>query len=134
MRRAASGRHRGLQLQDDAMGGRDGYRRHVRSIAPGGGPTPLTKRLGPKHWAALDYAAGGFTTLILFLEGRRGLARADFPPDFRGTRYWPVALGGPVALLLVMAGRFSVGPRRRRPMVLHRVLRGGPRLRNTLTL
>src|SRR3984893_18417819 len=134
MSRAASGHRRGLHLQDDALSGRDGYRRYVRSIAPGGGPTPLTKRLGPKHWAALDYAAGGFTTLILFLEVRRGLARADFPPDFGVTRYWPVSLAGPVAVLLVMAAGFAVALRRRHPMVMLGVLLAGSFLISTLTV
>ncbi|HJY95511.1 MAG TPA: histidine kinase, partial [Streptosporangiaceae bacterium] len=106
----------------------------MRSIAPGGGPTPLTKRLGPKHWAALDYAAGGFTTLILFLEVRRGLARADFPPDFGVTRYWPVSLAGPVAVLLVMAAGFAVALRRRHPMVMLGVLLVGSFLISTLTV
>src|SRR5260370_16964978 len=134
MSRAASGRHRGLPLQDDATGGGDGYRRHVRCMAAGGGPTPLTKRLGPKHWAALDYAAGGFTTLILFLEVRRGLARADFPPDFGVTRYWPVSLAGPVAVLLVMAAGFAVALRRRKPVVMLGVLLVGSFLISTLTV
>src|SRR5260370_30225296 len=103
------------------MGGRDGYRRHVRSIAPGGGPTPLTKRLGPKHWAALDYAAGGFTTLILFLEVRRGLARENFPLGFGVTHYWPMPLAGPGAVLLVMAAGFAGALPPRQPAVLLRV-------------
>ena len=116
------------------MGGRDGYRRYVRSIAPGGGPTPLTKRLGPKHWAALDYAAGGFTTLILFLEVRRALARADFPPGFGVPRYWPMPLAGPVAVLLVLAAGFAVALRRRKPVVMLGVLLVGSFLISTLTV
>src|SRR5487761_109896 len=134
MSRAAPGHRRGLHLQDDALGGRDGYRRYVRSIAPGGGPTPLTKRLGPKHWAALDYAAGGFTTLILFLEVRRALARADFPPGFGVPRYWPMPLAGPVAVLLVLAAGFAVALRRRKPVVMLGVLLAGSFLISTLTV
>ena len=116
------------------MSGRDGYRRYVRSIAPGGGPTPLTKRLGPKHWAALDYAAGGFTTLILLLEVRRSLARADFPPDFQVTRFWPMPLAGPVAVLLVLTAGFAVALRRRKPVFMLGVLLAGSFLISTLTV
>src|ERR1700722_10617872 len=134
MSRAASGHRRGLHLQDDALSGRDGYRRYVRSIAPGGGPTPLTKRLGPKHWAALDYAAGGFTTLILLLEVRRSLARTDFPPDFQVTRFWPMSLAGPVAVLLVLAAGFAVALRRRKPVFMLGVLLAGSLLISTLTV
>src|SRR5579859_372714 len=134
MSRAASGHRRGLHLQDDALSGRDGYRRYVRSIAPGGGPTPLTKRLGPKHWAALDYAAGGFTTLILLLEVRRSLARADFPPAFQVTRFWPMPLAGPVAVLLVLTAGFAVALRRRKPVFMLGVLLAGSFLISTLTV
>ena len=116
------------------MSGPDGYRRYVRSIAPGGGPTPLTKRLGPKHWAALDYAAGGFTALILLLEVRRSLARADFPPGFGVTRYWPMPLAGPVAVLLVLAAGFAVALRRRKPVFMLGVLLAGSFLISTLTV
>jgi len=116
------------------LSGRDGYRRYVRSIAPGGGPTPLTKRLGPKHWAALDYAAGGFTTLILLLEVRRSLARADFPPDFQVTRFWPMPLAGPVAVLLVLTAGFAVALRRRKPVFMLGVLLAGSFLISTLTV
>jgi signal transduction histidine kinase len=116
------------------LGGRDGYRRYVRSIAPGGGPTPLTKRLGPKHWAALDYAAGGFTTLILFLEVRRALARADLPAGFGVTRYWPMPLAGPVAVLLVLTAGFAVAQRRRKPVLMLGVLLAGSLLISTLTV
>jgi len=116
------------------LSGRDGYRRYVRSIAPGGGPTPLTKRLGPKHWAALDYAAGGFTTLILLLEVRRSLARADFPPAFQVTRFWPMPLAGPVAVLLVLTAGFAVALRRRKPVFMLGVLLAGSFLISTLTV
>jgi signal transduction histidine kinase len=95
---------------------------------------PLTKRLGPKHWAALDYMAGGLTTLILFVEVRRGLARADFPADFGVTRYWPMSLAGPVAVLLVIAAGFAVALRRRHPVVMLGVLLVGSFLISTLTV
>ena len=37
---------------------------------------PLTKRMEPKHWAALDYVAGGLTVVILFVTIRTGLRAA----------------------------------------------------------
>jgi signal transduction histidine kinase len=119
------------------MGGRGGYRRYVRTTSDDPATRqrpPLTKRMGPKHWAALDYAAGGLTTLILFLEVRRGLARADFPPDFGVARYWPMSLAGPAAVLLVMAAGFAVAMRRRRPVFVLGVLLAGAFLTSTLTV
>ena len=95
---------------------------------------PLTKRLGPKHWAALDYVAGGLTTLILFVEVRRALARPDFLPGLAITRYWPTSLAGPAALLLVLAAGFAVALRRRRPVFMLGVLLVGSFLISTLTV
>ncbi len=96
---------------------------------------PLTKRLGPKHWAALDYMAGGLTTLILFVDVRRGLVRYNFPPDVVGvTRYWPLSLAGPVAVLLVLAAGFAVALRRRHPVLMLGVLLVGSFLISTLTV
>ena len=95
---------------------------------------PLTKRLGPKHWAALDYMAGGLTTLILFVTVRRGLIRYNFPPGIGVTRYWPLSLTGPVALLLVVAAGFAVALRRRHPVVMLGVLLVGSFLISTLTV
>jgi signal transduction histidine kinase len=95
---------------------------------------PLTKRMGPKHWAALDYLAGGFTTLILFVEVRRGLARADFPPGFDVMHYWPMSLAGPVGVLVVIAAGFAVALRRRQPVVMLGVLLVGAFLISTLTV
>jgi signal transduction histidine kinase len=90
--------------------------------------------MGPKHWAALDYLAGAFTVLILFVEVRRGLARADFPPGFGVTHYWPMSLAGPVAVLVVIAAGFAVALRRRHPMVMLGVLLVGSFLISTLTV
>ena len=119
------------------MGGGGGYRRYVRTTSDEPATRqrpPLTKRLGPKHWAALDYAAGGFTTLILLLEVRRALARADFPPGFGVTRYWPMPLAGPVAVLLVLTAGFAVALRRRKPVFMLGVLLAGSLLISTLTV
>ena len=95
---------------------------------------PLTKRLGPKHWAALDYMAGGLTTLVLFVDVRRGLVRYNFPPDIGVTRYWPLSLAGPVAVLLVLAAGFAVALRRRHPVLMLGVLLVGSFLISTLTV
>ena len=95
---------------------------------------PLTKRLGPKHWAALDYMAGGLTTLILFVDVKHALVRYNFPPDIGGTRYWPLSLAGPVAVLLVLAAGFAVALRRRHPVVMLGVLLVGSFLISTLTV
>ncbi len=119
------------------MGGRGGYLRYVRTTSDDPAirqRPPLTKRLGPKHWAALDYAAGGFTTLVLFLEVRRGLAQDNLQPGFGVTRYWPMPLAGPVALLVVMAAGFAVALRRRKPVVMLGVLLVGAFLVSTLTV
>src|SRR5579859_7618222 len=131
MSRAAPSHRRGLHLQDDAMGGRGGYGWYVRTTSP---RAPLTKRMGPKHWAVLDYLAGGFTALVLLLEVRRGLAADNFPQTFGVVRYWPMPLTGPVGLLLVMAAGFAVALRRRQPMVMLGVLLVGAFLLSTLTV
>src|SRR5947209_6824679 len=61
--------HRGgVLLEDDAPGGHHGYGRFVRTLSNGqrAPVPPLTKRLRPKHWAALDYLAGALLGIILF--------------------------------------------------------------------
>jgi len=131
MSRAAPSHRRGLHLQDDAIGGRGGYGWYVRTTSP---RAPLTKRMGPKHWAVLDYLAGGFTALVLLLEVRRGLAADNFPQTFGVVRYWPMPLTGPVGLLLVAAAGFAVALRRRQPMVMLGVLLVGAFLLSTLTV
>ena len=90
--------------------------------------------MGPKHWAVLDYLAGGFTALVLLLEVRRGLTADNFPQTFGVVRYWPMPLTGPVGLLLVIATGFAVALRRRQPMVMLVVLLVGAFLLSTLTV
>jgi len=82
----------------------------------------------------LDYVAGGLTALILFVEVRRGLARADFPGEFGIIRYWPLAVEGPLAVLLVMAAGLAVALRRRRPVFMLGVLLVGSVVVSTLTV
>jgi signal transduction histidine kinase len=119
------------------MGGRGGYRRYVRTTSDDPATRqrpPLTKRMGPKHWAALDYVAGAFTVLILFVQVRRGLARYNFPPDFGAPHYLPMSLAGPVAVLVVITAGFAVALRRRHPVVMLGVLLVGSFLISTLTV
>ncbi|HEY6312870.1 MAG TPA: histidine kinase, partial [Streptosporangiaceae bacterium] len=94
---------------------------------------PLTKRLGPKHWAALDYMAGGLTTVILFVTVRRGLIPPSFPTPFSPPHYWPVSLAGPLAVVVVLAAGFAVALRRRRPVFMLGVLLVGSFIVSTLT-
>ena len=71
----AHGSPRGLRLQDDAQAGDAGYGSFVRtnSEAPAARQRPpLTKRLSPRHWTALDYVVGVVFGLILFASIRHG--------------------------------------------------------------
>src|SRR5271154_218887 len=106
LRRARASAHRpGLVLQDDARSGRDGYGRCVATASdnPAGRQRPpLSKRLGPKHWAALDYLVGALTALVLFVQVRRSMAPVELPLAPGVTHYWPTGLAGPAATLLVL--------------------------------
>jgi signal transduction histidine kinase len=82
---------------------------------------PLTKRLSPRHWAALDYVAGGVFGLILFLTVRRGVVAA-IEGSYRSVPYRPLALTWPLAIFLVLLAVVAVGMRRRRPALMLGVL------------
>ncbi len=82
---------------------------------------PLTKRLKPRHWAALDYVVGGVFGLILFTTIRRGVARAIESP-YGFVPYRPLALTWPLAIFLVLTAVVAVGMRRRRPAFMLGVL------------
>src|SRR5487761_1132712 len=74
---------RGVRLQDDDPAGDDGYGSLVRTLsdAPAARQRPpLTKRLRPRHWAALDYVVGAVFGLILFQSIRRGVFTAIETP------------------------------------------------------
>ena len=65
----------GVRLQDDAPTGDGGYGSLVRTFseAPAAHQRPpLTKRLSPRHWAALDYVVGAVFGLILFASHQEG--------------------------------------------------------------
>ena len=124
----------------------------MRSIAPGGDPpgsprswggypppqtpptaqTPLTKRLGPKHWAALDYVVGGLIAVILLVTIKRSLGAAAYLP-FGVVHYFPLPAAGPLAVLVVGSTGLAVALRRRRPVFMLGVLLVGSMIATTLT-
>jgi signal transduction histidine kinase len=85
---------------------------------------PLTERLSPRHWAALDYVAGAVFGLILFATIRRSVVVAiESPHGF--VTYRPLALTWPLAIFLVLIAVVAVGMRRRRPAFMLGVLLAG---------
>ncbi|HXL19240.1 MAG TPA: hypothetical protein VN961_17130, partial [Streptosporangiaceae bacterium] len=64
---------------------------------------PLTKRLSPRHWAALDYVVGALFGFILFAFIRHSVFRAVEVPygvvPYR-VPYRPPSLTWPLAMLL----------------------------------
>ena len=99
------------------MAGDAGYGSFVRTnaeVPAAGQRPPLTKRLKPRHWAALDYVVGGVFGLILFTTIRPGLVQAIESP-YGWVPYRPLALTWPLALFLVLIAVVAVGMRRRRP-------------------
>jgi signal transduction histidine kinase len=95
---------------------------------------PLTKRLGPRHWAALDYAAGVITAVILFTVVRHALTAAQFlPPQSGGLHYFPLSASGPLAFLVVTMAGVAVALRRRHPVLMLGVLLIGSVVATTLT-
>jgi len=93
---------------------------------------PLTKRLSPRHWAALDYMAGGVFGLILFATVRRGVVAAIESP-YGFVPYRPFALTWPLAIFLVLTAVVAVGMRRRRPAFMLGVLLAGSVVVTSLT-
>ena len=93
---------------------------------------PLTKRLSPRHWAALDYVAGGVFGLILLLAIRRGVVAAIESP-YGFVPYRPLALTWPLAIFLVLMAVVAVGMRRRRPAFMLGVLLAGSVVVTALT-
>ncbi len=85
---------------------------------------PLTKRLSPRHWAALDYAVGAVFGLILFASIRKG-AIQDFESPYGFVPHRPLSLTWPLAMFLVLVAVVAVGLRRRRPAFMLGVLLAG---------
>ena len=93
---------------------------------------PLTKRLSPRHWTALDYVVGAVFGLILFATIRHGVVQAiESPRGF--VPYRPPSLTWPLALFLVMVAVLAVGMRRRRPVFMLGVLLANSVIVTTLT-
>src|SRR6476661_1349710 len=117
------------------MAGDAGYGSFVRTnaeVPAAGQRPPLTKRLKPRHWAALDYVVGGVFGLILFTTIRPGLVQAIESP-YGLVPYRPLALTWPLALFLVLLAVVAVGMRRRRPTFMLGVLLAGSVIVTTLT-
>ena len=92
---------------------------------------PLTKRLSPRHWAALDYVVGAVFGLILFATIRKGVIRTlETPYGFVSDR--TLSLTWPLAIFLVMVAVVAVGMRRRRPAFMLGVLLAGSVVVTTL--
>jgi signal transduction histidine kinase len=131
----ARGSPRGLRLQDDALATDAGYGGFVRTnseVPAARQRPPLTKRLRPRHWAALDYVAGGVFGLILFTTIRRGVVEGIESP-YGFVPYRPLALSWPLAIFLVLMAVVAVGMRRRRPAFMLGVLLVGSVVVTTLT-
>jgi hypothetical protein len=93
---------------------------------------PLTKRLSPRHWTALDYVVGVVFGLILFASIRHGAVETIESP-YGWVSYRPLVLTWPLAFFLVLMAVVAVGMRRRRPTVMLGVLLAGSVIATTLT-
>jgi signal transduction histidine kinase len=92
---------------------------------------PLTKRLSPRHWAALDYGVGAVFGLILFTIIQRDIVRAVITPyGIMSSR--PLSPTWPLTLFLVTLVVVAVGMRRRRPVFMLGVLLAGSVVVTTL--
>ena len=117
------------------MAGDAGYGSFVRTnseVPAARQRPPLTKRLSPRHWTALDYVVGAVFGLILFATIRHSLVAAiEAPYGFVPLR--PVSLTWPLVLFLVFAAVTAVAIRRRRPTLMLGVLLVGSVVVTTLT-
>jgi signal transduction histidine kinase len=93
---------------------------------------PLSKRLGPRQWSALDYVVGGLFGLILLATVRHGLVRAIESPGGL-VIYHPLALSWPLAVFSIVMAVMAVGMRRRRPVFMLGVLLAGSVVVTALT-
>ncbi len=93
---------------------------------------PLTKRLGPGQWSALDYFVGAAIGVILFASIRKSVSRVAVFPD-GAARYQVLPLSWPLAIFLVAVAAIAVALRRRRPVLMLGVLLAGSVLVTTLT-
>jgi len=93
---------------------------------------PLTKRLRPRHWAALDYVVGGIFGLILLATVRHGVVQAIESP-YGFVVYHPLSLTWPLAVFLIVMAVVAVGMRRRRPVFMLGILLAGSVVVTSLT-
>jgi signal transduction histidine kinase len=103
----------------------------VRTISAASRP-PLTKRLSPRHWAALDYAVGAVFGLILLATIRHAVVQVIESP-YGVVAYRPLSLTWPLALFLIVMTVVAVGMRRRRPAFMLGVLLAGSVVVTSLT-
>src|SRR4249920_772838 len=115
-----------------AMPGYGSFVRTNAEVPAVGQRPPLTKRLKPRHWAALDYVVGGVFGLILFTTVRPGVVQAIESP-YGWVPYRPLALTWPLVLFLVLMAVVAVGMRRRRPAFMLGVLLAGSVIVTLLT-
>src|SRR5690242_12476620 len=93
---------------------------------------PLTKRLRPRQWAALDYVVGGIFGLILLATVRHGVVQAIESP-YGIAVYHPLSLTWPLAVFLIVMAVVAVGMRRRRPVFMLGILLAGSVVVTSLT-
>jgi signal transduction histidine kinase len=122
---------RGVRLQDDARARDDGYGGSVRTLSAASRP-PLTKRLSPRHWAALDYVVGGVFGLILLATIRHAVVQVIENP-YGVVAYRPLSLAWPLAFFLIIMMVVAVGMRRRRPVFMLGILLAGSVVVTALT-
>ena len=93
----------------------------------------MTTRLGPRHWAALDYVAGGLTSVVLFTAVSHAMRAEEFLPQFGSLHYFPLPAGGPLAFLVITMAGVAVALRRRRPVFMLGLLLVGSMITTALT-
>jgi signal transduction histidine kinase len=106
---------------------REGFSPPRTPLAPLAPRPPLTKRLTPRLWAALDYLAGAVTAVFLFVVLRGAVVRQEVSSPAGPVRNFDVhnftlPLAGGLILLLVVVTGLAVALRRRRPLFMLGVL------------
>jgi signal transduction histidine kinase len=104
----------------------------ISDVPAAGQRTPLTKRLSPRHWTALDYVVGALVGVILFASIRHSVIQAVGGP-YGELPYRPLSLAWPLAVFLVFTAVIAVAMRRRRPSLMLGVLLAGSLVITTLT-
>jgi signal transduction histidine kinase len=91
------------------------YGRNVRSSPR----PPLSKRLRPWHWTAIDYVVAGFLALLVFAIMTRIMETAIVQAPFSAPRYYRgPTLSDPVVALVVAVVAGAVALRRRNPILM----------------